>query len=339
MSRAVKLLIALALVLVSLPLLTAAGGKSAAAAEHQRIVDFWTPERVAQAVPRDFVLDAGGNFSPAKGQGSTKGKPGGGTSSGITGAHWTKGGTVATASGKVLFQMDGSYWVCSASVLKDSATDRSIVVTAGHCVYDETNHAFATNWMYIPDYDAAPAPLTKSGSFCSDTAYGCWTAAELTVSSGFANAGGFNTQATLYDWGFASVGTGGFDNSYVESLGVQDYSFDSVATNGSVTGWAFGYPAEKKYNGTQLIYCSLPITSDPYNSNLTYKLDTCKLNGGSSGGPWYGGFSSSTGKGTLVSVNSYGYTGVTAMHGPMFNSYTAAAYSKALTATSNSIVP
>ncbi len=342
MSRAVKLVIALALALVSLPLLTAPGGKSAAAAEHQRIIDFWTPERVAQAVPRDFVRNVDGTFSPAKGgPGGSRGKPGGGGgSTGITGAHWTSGGTVEAASGKVLFAMDGSYWVCSASVLSDTASGRSIIVTAGHCVYDETNHAFATNWMYVPDYDAAPAPLTTSGSFCDSTAYGCWTAAELVVASGFANAGGFNTQATLNDWGFAAVGGGGFDGTtLVESLGTQGYSFNSVSTNGSVTGWAFGYPAEKKYNGTDLIYCSLPITADPYNSNLTYKLDGCKLNGGSSGGPWYRSFNASTGTGTLVSVNSYGYNGVTAIHGPMFNDKTAAAYNTALTATTNTIVP
>jgi hypothetical protein len=344
MSRAVKLLVALALALVSLPLVTAAGGTSnaaAAAAEHQRIIDFWTPERVAQAVPRDFVRLADGTFSPAKGgPGGSAGKPGGGTSSGITGAHWTAGGMVAKASGKVLFAMDGSYWICSASVLKDSQTNtRSIVVTAGHCVYDETNGAFATNWMYIPDYDAAPAPLNTSGTFCSSTAYGCWTAESLVVGSGFADAGGFNTQATLNDWGFAVVGLGGKDGTFVESLGAQNYSWTSVAANGSVTGWAFGYPAEKKYNGSQLIYCSLPITADPYNSNDTYKLDGCKLNGGSSGGPWYRNFSTSAGTGTLVSLNSYGYNGITAIHGPMFNTKTAAAYNAALTADGDTIVP
>jgi hypothetical protein len=33
-----------------------------AQSEHQRIVEFWTHARVAQAVPRDFVLDANGEF-------------------------------------------------------------------------------------------------------------------------------------------------------------------------------------------------------------------------------------------------------------------------------------
>ncbi|MFM8310964.1 MAG: hypothetical protein ACKOAZ_03605, partial [Ilumatobacteraceae bacterium] len=61
--------------------------------EHERIVAFWTNERVAKAVPRDFVLD------PASGRISLAGKPGGGGGGGggggsVTGASWTKGGEV-----------------------------------------------------------------------------------------------------------------------------------------------------------------------------------------------------------------------------------------------------
>ncbi|MCV0402734.1 MAG: hypothetical protein K5924_03375 [Chloroflexi bacterium] len=50
-------------------------------------------------------------------------------------------------------------------------------------------------------------------------------------------------------------------------------------------------------------------------------------------------FSTSTGSGSLSSVNSYGYSGVTAMHGPKFNADTADVYSAANQATSNTIVP
>jgi len=343
-SRVVRILTALALVLVALPVLTAAGNGQgdAARAEHQRIIDFWTPERVAQAVPRDFVFDPGtGRFGVAKPDNpGGGGKPGGGggSTSVVSGSSWTDGGAVADGVGKVLFAMDGSYWICSASVVDDPSNNaRSIILTAGHCVYDETNGAFATNWMFIPNYDAAPAQLTSSGSFCGQTQYGCWTATSLVVHDGFASAGGFNDQAVLYDWGFAVVGLGGHDGSTsVETIADFPASFTSVATNGTVTGYAFGYPAEKKYRGDDLIYCSNAVDGDPYNADLTYRMNECKLNGGSSGGGWFRNFSN--GSGILFSVNSYGYTGVNAMHGPFFNGYTTATYNAALTTNSDTVV-
>lgn len=336
---------ALALVFVALPVLVGAGG-NAARTEHQRIIDFWTPERVAKAVPRDFVFDPeSGRFKPAHhnpGHGSGGpggGGPGGGDPSTITGDSYTAGGEVTGTTGKVLFAMGSSYFVCSASVIDDSASDRSIVLTAGHCVFDESTGLFATNWMFIPDYDAAPAPLTTSGSFCSSTLYGCWTAIALSVHNGYAEAGGFNDQAVLYDWGFAVVTDGGHDAAQsglqlVENeVGSQGYSFAPEPINSSVTGWAFGYPAQKKYKGNDLIYCSNKIDGDPLNADDTYRMDQCKLNGGSSGGPWFKSFGG--GSGVLISVNSYGYGGITAMHGPMFNSNTAATYNAALTTGGN----
>lgn len=333
MSRRTALLVAVLVVFASLPVLTAAGNGGDARSEHQRIVDFWTWERVSQARPRDFVRNPGGDFSPAARPGG-----GGGGSTVITGASWTKGGLIAETEGKVLFAMGGSYYVCSATAVTESASGRSIVVTAGHCVYDETGGAFATNWMFIPNYDAAPAPLDRDGTFCASTKYGCWTASALVVNDGYASAGGFNDTAVLYDWGFAVLGTGGKSGQLLENVvGTQNIAFTSIAFG--TTAFAFGYPAEGKYKGNDLIYCSGPVDGDPYNDNLTYRMNGCKLNGGSSGGGWLYPFSTSTGAGTVRSVNSYGYSGVQAMHGPFFNSATQATYNAAVSVTSNTIVP
>ena len=81
------------------------------------------------------------------------------------------------------------------------------MLTAGHCVYDETSKAFATDWLFIPDFDSN-ANLNTSDCSQAVTTYGCWTARSLVVHSGFATAGGFNTQATLHDFAFAVVGSG-----------------------------------------------------------------------------------------------------------------------------------
>ena len=311
-----------------------------AAAEHQRIVDFWTNERVAKAIPRDFVKTGPGQYAPAA-KPDNPGKPGGGGGGGgdgsVTGASWNGGGLVADTTGKVLFAMGGSYYVCSASLVTDSKNDRSIVLTAAHCVYDETGGSFATNWMFIPNYDAAPAPLTTSGSFCDATKWGCWTATALVAHSGYTTAGGFNDQAVVYDFAFAVLRDGGKTSAPADvTIGTQSIAFDSNVAGVNV--FAFGYPAAKKFKGNDLVYCAGPTGFDPLTSNTTYRIG-CSMTGGSSGGPWMRGFSTSNGSGVLTSVNSYGYSGDNSMYGPKFNSNTEAVFNRALATGANSVVP
>ena len=354
LSRRVRLFISFLLIVSAVPLLTAAGNGGngdEARAEHQRIVEFWTPERVAQAVPRDFVLDPGtGRFSPSKKPDGTPGggggKPGGGggeESTLVTGSSWNGGDDINGAVGKVLFAMDGSFWVCSATVIDDDSSDSNrsaTILTAAHCVYDEANGVFATSWMFIPDYDASPEPLsTSNNTFCDDTAYGCWTQVAMAVHSGYTDAGGFNLEAVQYDFAVVRVGLGGLSGSAELDHVVteQAKSFSSVALDGSVAGYAFGYPAQKKWKGNDLIYCAGPIDGDPNTGNQTYRLNECKLNGGSSGGGWLTGFDESSGSGTVMSVNSYGYTGINAMHGPILDIDTQDVY--ALAQGDGGIVP
>ncbi|MEX2323261.1 MAG: hypothetical protein WEA29_05770 [Acidimicrobiia bacterium] len=169
----------------------------------------------------------------------------------VSGARWTQGGDIANASGKVLFALGSSYYVCSASVVTDGVAERSVIVTAAHCVYDEVNNQFAQHWVFIPNYDAAPAPLsTSNSSYCDDTHLGCWSAAALFVHDGYASQSSFNSTATRYDFGFAMALEGGHAMDYLDvvvtPLGID---FNAVATDNSVQGWAFGYPAAQKYNG------------------------------------------------------------------------------------------
>lgn len=310
-------------------------------AEHQRIVDFWTHERVAQAIPRDFVLDPGRGFVPAA-KPTNPGKPGGGDEGGdtglVTGASWNGGGTVVNTTGKVLFQMGGSYFVCSASVVADGTNDTdSVILTAAHCVYDESAGAFATNWMFIPAYDSAPAPLTASGSFCQDTAHGCWTAAALTVHHGYASAGGFNDQAVVYDFAFATVRQGGKNGTTILDRTVGTQAFSTSALQDGAEVYSFGYPSAQKYKGNDLVYCQSPAANPPANGDPTYRIE-CGMTGGSSGGPWFSPFTAGGGTGTLVSVNSYGYRGDSGMYGPKFNANTQALYDAADDANADTIV-
>ena len=37
-----------------------------------------------------------------------------------------------------------------------AATTAGLVLTAGHCVYDQETEAFASQWLFIPDFDENP---------------------------------------------------------------------------------------------------------------------------------------------------------------------------------------
>lgn len=329
-SRLVAILASVLLVLSLAPAATASA-EGDARLEHQRVINFWTKDKVAKAKPRDFVRDpATGEFTLAPQTATTP----------VTGASWTGGGSVLEATGKVLFAMGKSYYVCSASVVAESKDDtsRSIILTAGHCAFDNKTGKFATNWMFVPDYDSAAAALTSNGSFCSATTYGCWTATSLVVHKGFASQRKFNTQATQYDFAFAVVGAGGKKvggaqlDKTVDSQNI-DFGEPQLGTD----TYLFGYPAGTPYTGKDLVYSVGPLGTDPLNQNRTYRVAS-DMTGGSSGGPWFNPFSDNAGAGTMMSVNSYGYNGIKAMHGPKFNSNTRALYNSAETAATNTIV-
>jgi V8-like Glu-specific endopeptidase len=333
-SRSLALIVAAALTAALAPAALASAAAPAkgdnAKAEHDRIVAYWTPERMKAAKPRDFVRQKDGSFRLAP---TPKAKPGGATTStAVKGASWTKGGDVLKRTGKVYFTMSGVGYVCSGSVANDGTRGgNSIVLTAGHCVYDESktdNSGWARNWLFIPDFDTKPN-LVPTNCASADTTYGCWTALSLVAHSGFTTAGSFTTGATQHDFAFAVVGLGGNKNSALdERVGAYEVATSGVAPRDTLS--AFGYPAAGKYSsGKDLTYCSGPITTDSLNSNLTWGM-ACDMTGGSSGGPWLKGIdvTSATATagagsgGTLSSLNSYGYSGRSYMYGPMFNEET-----------------
>lgn len=335
--------LAATLVLAAVPIFasaaTAGGGSTTAAREaaaHRAIVAHWTEARMRAATPRDVVFDTvrGFHISPqAK-------PPVGGGGGNTTGASWPNGkGKIYRATGKVYFEMGGSGWVCSGTALSDGRNTYSLVITAGHCVYDEASggglSGFATNWLFIPQFDSSPTFT------CGSTAFGCWTATALVANRGFTSAGSFNNTAAKFDWGFAVVGNGGLTGAASpqldQTVGTFGHQFSEMGLN--TVADAFGYPAAGKYHGKDLTYCQGPTTRDTNPGTNNYKL-ACGMTGGSSGGPWLSGFNTTTGdSGTIQSLNSYGYSGQSFMYGPIFNSSTTATYNAANGATTNTIVP
>lgn len=289
---------------------------TAAEAEHQRILDYWTPARMANATPRDITLPLGSKPRPTA-------KPGSGSSTDVKGATWNGGGDVVLTTGKVFFTLNGTNYVCSGSAVKSN--NRSTVLTAGHCLHNGGNNGpFATKWMFAPGYSSGDHPVL-----------GRWTATDLYTTLNW------HTKTNWYDddAGFAVVtqGTGTALEDAIEAYapGTVIPSIDVTNTTFTDTYFAFGYPAAKKYSGQILTYCSGPVstTRDRYN---TLSM-ACDMTGGSSGGPWLYKWDSTRKTGTLNSLNSYGYSSLKGyMFGPIFGSgpgEEAGAYNGANTST------
>jgi hypothetical protein len=274
-----------------------ATAEQARASEHRRIVEYWTPQRRASAKPRDIVVPLG-----SKAQ--TRAKPGTGSGGDVLGASWTAGGSVSVTTGKVFFTSGGSRYVCSGSAV--SSSSRSLVLTAGHCAHDGGPGAsYVTNWIFYPRY--------RSGA---DPVLGAWTASKLVATQDW------TTRANAFenDAAFAKVGNG-TATTLEAALAAQGGTTPGISFTRPATGskvHSFGYPAAGKYNGTILIYCSGGVTIG-YDGVDTQSIP-CDMTGGSSGGPWFQGFSSGNAPGTLNSVNSYGYSSLkNRMFGPIFD--------------------
>ena len=304
------------------PTLARAPRAETAAERNARLDKVWTAAQMRAAIPRDFVRNANGKLVP-------RAKPGG-SGGAVTGASWTRGGTVLERTGKVFFRMGGSGYVCSGSVAQDASTTNgfSLVLTAGHCAFDETAGAFATDWTFVPNYDASPTFT------CSAARYGCWDADALVVHNGYAEAGGFNDQAVRYDFAFAVVRGGDPRNDQLDAVvGSYPVAIGGLALNDRAQ--AFGYPAAGKYHGNDLTWCAGAVKQDQFLPGATWGI-ACGMTGGSSGGPWFEGLNETTGAGgSLSSLNSYGYSGIKDMYGPRFNSDTNAVYQAARGGPSN----
>jgi V8-like Glu-specific endopeptidase len=207
----------------------------------------------------------------------------------------------ARAHGKVFFTVSkgiepGNY-VCSGTAI--NSRNRSVVLTAGHCVFDEPRleGGKATNWMFVPAYQAGAAP------------FGEWTAKKLATTKQWKRDGNLR-----FDLGAAVVRRNEAGQQLQNVVGGRGIGF-SQPRNQSFD--IFGYPAKSPFDGNLEYLCASKYqgsdSSPPGSGPNTMSAD-CDMTGGASGGGWV------VGK-TVVSVVSYGYDdqpGV--LYGPYFSS-------------------
>ncbi|MET4589925.1 hypothetical protein [Arthrobacter sp. 754] len=265
--------------------------------------DYWTRDRMLAALPGDLLADKSlerGDRSSAvsvetSGAGKdkgTKGKP-----------TIAKRASGMDHIGKVFFTLDGADYVCSGNAVTSS--NNSTVATAGHCLFGGAE--LPSRFIFVPGYNNGTAP------------YGAWTGESYHVPTGWKDSG--NMQ---FDTGFAvvkQVETGKLLSDVVDE---SDVLFNAPR---GLSYTAFGYPADKPFDGGSLMSCTGTATDDSKNTQFMSQGIPCDMTGGSSGGPWLIGTSN-----IQNSVNSYGYNRFPVMYGPFWGPEIEAAYMTAETA-------
>lgn len=241
-----------------------------AAAEAARTAEYWTPERMAAAIPvesTDITTDSAQRQqqpSPQRptGPATTGSRPTAGTASGLP-DDISAAVTATRVVGKVFFTAsDGLNYVCSASAV--NSTNKNMVFTAGHCVHGGPGKSWASNWQFVPYYNYGNRP------------YGTWWAETLVSFNGWINDGNFG-----YDLGIVitSPNSSGELVNAVGGLGIQwNYGKERFMTS-------MGYPAAGAFDGQWQYYCSATTAQRGIFTTDQIKMP-CNMTGGSSGGPW-----------------------------------------------------
>lgn len=276
------------------------------ASEHERLLRFWTKERMESATPMDLLIRNTNRPASEVKRGLPKVvKP---TKVGTLafphgGGPWTGGGKVTTTAGRVFFTYQGRTASCSGNAV--TSANKNTVITAGHCV--KLDGAWHTDWVFVPGYDNGNRP------------FGTWTARQTLATAQWAASEDIN-----HDVGAAVVNPLNGQN-LVDVVGGQGIAFNQARGQAM---YAFGYPAASPYDGERLIYCSGNVFNDFL---LSQGIGMgCDMTGGSSGGPWFLTFDESSGTGIQNSVNSFKYNFLPMfMFGPYFGDSAEDVYNRA----------
>jgi V8-like Glu-specific endopeptidase len=305
-----------AVLVVALTLSAAAAAQASVVAKAPgQVRDYWTAKRMAAAVPAfvpsvsvdqaDIDLDG---IAGADRVGSRRliaqARPA--SAAGKRGTlhrrvHHTRRFPNRT-HGKVFFRSGGLDYVCSGTAVKSPS--RSLVWTAGHCVYDPEllGGGFVTNFEFVPAYRKGHKP------------FGEWPAHRLQSTSQWKNSGGlFSDDGTPFDEGAAIVGTR--NGKHLQSVvGARGIAFNTKRDH---TYRAIGYPAQAppaEFDGRHMFGCISGYGGADHSfGNPPPMRITCDMTGGSSGGGWV------VHNRYIASVVSYSYQGDSNhLYGPYF---------------------
>ena len=246
-----------------------------------QIHDYWTPERMRDAIPIGGPLGAATALD-AKRRG-TSAKP----------VKHVRRFPLRT-HGKAFLTLGGVDYVCSATSV--GAPSHSLVWTAGHCVYEPgVGGGFASNFEFVPAYRDGNAP------------FGEWASTGLQSTSQWKNSGSGICIPPITSCGDVRFDLGAVTvehksgNSLEGRVGGRGIAFNY---DPSQVYRPFGYPAEPPFNGQRMYRCKSGLAGRDNNENKPKPMKiVCDMTAGSSGGGWV------TKGGKVASVISYGYAG------------------------------
>lgn len=155
---------------------------------------------------------------------------------------------------------------CSATVV--SSRSRSLIATAGHCVYDLNTRQFATNLFFAPGYQYNQLP------------YGAFPGTNVITTGQWVKRGNLDFDAAMIRLGANRLGT------VQKAVGSRGIGFNQPRKQHLT---AYGYPAagNKKYDGRKLIKCDSGPVPDPVKKGGPDSRGMrCDMKQGSSGGGW-----------------------------------------------------
>lgn len=257
-----------------------------------KVIRYWSAERMKQAVPTALDSRPVPAAKPAKG-----GETSAGSSAEVPQPY-------PSTYGKVFFTSNsGVNYVCSGTAIVSA--NESVVWTAGHCV-NEGPGAFYKNFLFVPAYRDGSAP------------YGKFAGSTLLTTSGWQASGEWGV-----DVGAAIVGVNGLGQTLSDAVDEAPLAFDTPRNQ---TYKLYGYPAAKKFSGQRMRVCATSWSMDDTFATPDTMGAACDMTGGSSGGGWI------TSTGAVASVVSYGYNSLrNVLFGPHLESEALSLYSAAAT--------
>ena len=287
---------ALAIVALAVPAVGAAAVPSISFAEHAaQARSFWTPERMREARPIEGTPPAHGSaldpFLTATSE--TIGDP--------TEPQYRVNGAIFISEGAEV-----GFGRCSGTSV--ISPNKSVVITAGHCVYDQGIWA-DRKWVFVPGYRHGERP------------FGTFTAHWLGTTPAWHAHENEN-----YDVGAAVVGRNEKGQTLAAAVGAYRLR---TGLSPHQTFDVYGYPVEQPFNGGTLQVCrETPFIGHDFGSLFEPgPLDlaiSCDDSAGGSGGGWVI-------DGNVVnSVTTYGYSNDPFTNfGPYFGKDVARLYARA----------
>ncbi len=253
---------------------------------------YWTPARMRAAKPLEAI--------PPSPLGAPGGRIAVGAEAKRRALHERVNGTGSypnRTNGKVFFTLpggppDGGDYECSGTAVRSPS--RSLVWTAGHCVFDPgaLGAGFATHWEFVPAYRAGRKP------------YGEWPATSLATTPQWHGTTPLGGGDSAFDFGAATVATRA-GRDLQERIGARWIAFNQPRRQ---TYSAFGYPAERpppEFDGRHLFRCRSPFRrSDGAVGPPPAIRISCDMTRGASGGGWVIRLHR---RAYVASVTSYGY--------------------------------